>query len=399
MQRLVETLGAIGEQPGGGIVRPVYSAAWVSARDRLATWMREAGLEVRSDAVGNLFGRMPGASERTVLTGSHFDTVKLGGRYDGALGVLSALAALRALRRLDRQPDRTVEMVALCEEEGSRYHSNFWGTRGMLGMIEPSELDALRDEDGVTIADAMREVGLEPERYRDAIREDLDAFVELHIEQGRILYDQGLPLGVVSAITGLYRYLVTVEGRTDHAGTTPMDLRRDAFQAAALMSSAMTSLVEAEGRPAVVTTGWWDIQPGAWNIVPGLVRFGVDLRHPDEATKQRLAAACREACQRIATERSVRVSFEVVGDILPQGMHPEIRATIEAAATDCRVEFIPMVSGAGHDSQVMATRVPTAMLFVPSHDGRSHSAAEFTTPEDAARGATVLAHALHRLAY
>jgi allantoate deiminase len=396
---LVEALGGVGEQPGGGIIRPVYSPAWVEARRVLSGWMLEAGLEVREDVVGNLFGRIGGASPRVVLTGSHIDTVKLGGRFDGALGVLTALAALRVLRRTGAQPRKTLEMVALCEEEGSRYHSNFWGTRGMLGMIEPSELEQLRDDDGVTIGDAMRSIGLTPERFREAIREDLDAFVELHIEQGRILYDEGLPLGIVSTITGLYRVLVSVEGRTDHAGTTPMDLRRDAFQAAAEMSVELTRVVEAEGRPAVVTTGWWDVQPGAWNIVPGLVQFGVDLRHPDEGVKQRLGAATRATCERIAERRGVSVKFEVVGDIQPRDMDVDVRAAIEAAAEACGVKHIPMVSGAGHDSQVMATRVPTGMLFVPSHDGRSHSAAEFTTPQDAARGATVLATALQRLAY
>src|SRR5262249_22567884 len=230
------------------------------------------------DAVGNLFGRIEGDSPRTVLTGSHFDTVKLGGRYDGALGVLSALAALRALRPLGK-PKRSLEMVALCEEEGSRFHANFWGTRGMLGLIDAAEVQTLTDEQGTPIGEAMREVGLPPENVRQAIRQDLDAFIELHIEQGRILYDEQRPLGIVSTITGLYRFLTTVEGCTDHAGTRPMGLRRDAFQAAAEMSRAMTSIIEEAGRPAVLTTGYWIVEPGAWNIVPGLVRFGVDLRH------------------------------------------------------------------------------------------------------------------------
>src|SRR5262252_2316160 len=156
MQRLVETLGAIGEQPGGGIVRPVYGSAWVSTQRRLAQWMEEAGLSVRQDAVGNLFGRIEGDSPRTVLTGSHFDTVKLGGRYDGALGVLSALAALRRLKQQLGTPRKSLEMVALCEEEDSRFHGNFWGTRGILGLIESAELESLSDESGVTIAAAMR---------------------------------------------------------------------------------------------------------------------------------------------------------------------------------------------------------------------------------------------------
>jgi allantoate deiminase len=361
--------------------------------------MRAAGLAVREDAVGNLFGRIDGDSPRTILTGSHIDTVQLGGRYDGALGVLSALAALRVLHATAGKPKRSLEMVALCEEEDSRFHCNFWGTRGMLGLIETAELNELRDEQGVAIGQAMGEIGLAPEKYADAIRDDLDAFVELHIEQGRILFDEGLPLGIVETITGLYRFRVTVQGRTDHAGTTPMDLRRDALQAAAHIAREMTAIVEREGRPAVITNGWWDVQPGAWNIVPGLVHFSVDLRHPDEAVKQRLAAAVRQRGEQIAAERGVSVAYTVVGDVPPKDMDADIKAHLRAAAEACGVQWIPMVSGAGHDSQVMATGVPTAMLFVPSVEGRSHSAAEYTTAEDAARGATVLAAALHRLAY
>jgi allantoate deiminase len=398
MKHLVETLGAIGEQPDGGIIRHVYDPAWVAARQQLADWMRDAGLAVREDAVGNLFGRLEGDSPRTVMTGSHIDTVRLGGRYDGALGVLSAFAAVRALKKVGK-PKRSIEVVALCEEEDSRFHCNFWGTRGILGLIDAAELDALRDEAGVSIADAMRQVGLVPENYKGAARTDLDAFIELHIEQGRILFDEGVPLGIVDTITGLYRFKVTVEGRTDHAGTTPMDLRRDSLQAALQMAAEMTHIVEQVGRPAVITNGWWDVQPGAWNIVPGLVHFSVDLRHPDEVTMHRLGAAVRERGEEIARQRGVSISYEVVTDVAPKGMHPEIKAELQAAADVSDVPWIPMVSGAGHDSQVMANGVPTAMLFVPSVEGRSHSAAEYTSPEDAARGATVLATALHRLAY
>jgi allantoate deiminase len=399
MRFYVETLGKIGEQPGGGIIRHVYDPAWRTARQQVADWMRDAGLAVREDAVGNLFGRVEGDSPRTVLTGSHIDTVILGGRYDGGLGVLSALAALRSLKQHLGKPRKSLEMVALCEEEDSRFHGNFWGTRGILGQIEPAELDALTDDGGISIGEAMREVGLLPERFREAVRTDLDAFVELHIEQGRILYDGQLPLGIVDTITGLYRFRVTLEGRTDHAGTTPMDLRRDPLQAAAQFAAEMTRLIADVGRPAVVTNGWWDVRPGAWNIVPGHVEFSVDLRHPDEEVKQRLAGQIRQLGQDIAARRGISIGYDIASDVLPMHMHPGVKAELQAAADACGVSWIPMVSGAGHDSQVMATGVPTAMLFVPSEDGRSHSAAEYTTPEDAARGATVLAVALQRLAY
>src|SRR4030088_527757 len=332
MQRVVETLGAIGEQPGGGIIRHVYDAAWVAARQQLAEWMRDAGLAVREDAVGNLLGRIEGHDARTILTGSHIDTVRLGGRYDGALGVLSALAALRVLRASAGTPKRSLEMVALCEEEDSRFHANFWGTRGMLGLISAADVDDLRDEQGVSIGEAMREVGLDPERYADAIRDDLDAFVELHIEQGRILFDEGLPLGIVDAITGLYRFRATVEGRSDHAGTTPMDLRRDALQAAAQIAREITDIVAQAGRTAVITNGWWEVLPGAWNIVPGLVHFSVDLRHPDEATKQRLAAEVRRTGEQIAGQRGVGIAYEVVSDVLPRDMDAAVKHELQAAA-------------------------------------------------------------------
>jgi allantoate deiminase len=400
IERYVESLGAIGQQPEGGIVRPVYGPAWVEARRQLARWMHDVGLEVREDAVGNLFGRLRGADDnRTLLTGSHIDTVKQGGKFDGALGILAALAALTALREQAGLPRRSVEMVALCEEEGSRFHANFWGTRAMLGLIRPEELDALCDDEGTTIAEAMRAVGLPPERYQEAVRNDLDAFIELHIEQGRVLYDEEIEVGIVDSITGILRQLITVEGRTDHAGTTPMDLRHDAFQGAALMATELTRMVEREGRPAVATTGKWDVQPGAWNIVPGLVSFSLDLRHPDESTKQRLAAAIRDRCQAIAQERGLRISIQTMQDVTPEEMDSELRNVLEAAAESCGATHSRMVSGAGHDSQVFAQRLATAMLFVPSVEGRSHSAAEYTTPEAAARGSTVLATALHQMAY
>jgi allantoate deiminase len=400
MAELVETLGAIGEQLGGGLVRPVYSSAWALAREQLASWMGAAGLDVREDAVGNLFGRLRGAADaRTILTGSHIDTVKLGGKFDGALGVLSALAAVRALAQRVGPPRRSVEVVALCEEEGSRFAASFWGTRGMLGLIDPAELDALRDEDGLTIGEAMAATGFEPDRLAEAVRTDLDAFLELHIEQGRILFDEGVQLGIVETITGIISQLVTVDGQTDHAGTTPMDVRHDALQGAAEMALAITRLAEAEGRPLVATMGKWDVQPGAWNIVPGRVRFWLDIRHPDEATKQRFAETARGQCREIARRRGLRVGSEVLQDVPPMDMDARLKRALAAAADRHGFSHKPMVSGAGHDSQVLARRVPTAMLFVPSVEGRSHSAAEYTTPEDAARGATTLATALHSLAY
>ncbi len=401
LEQYTEMLGTIGLQAGGGIIRPVYSPAWVQARKQLAGWMSAAGLEVREDAVGNLFGRLRGTIDdtRTILTGSHIDTVKLGGRFDGALGILSALIALQTLREQAGKPQRSLEMVALCEEEGSRFQAHYWGTRGMLGLIHDKDLHALRDDDGLSIAEAMQAAGLSPERYREALRQDLDVFLELHIEQGRILYDEQIDIGIVESITGLHRQLVTVLGRADHAGTTPMNLRRDAFQGAALMAIEITRMVEQKGWPAVVTMGKWEVRPGAINIVPGEARFSLDLRHPDEATKQALVEAIRTTCETIAKQRELSVSIETTGNSLPAHMDSQLQQVLVQSAQACGATWKFMPSGAGHDSELMARRVPTAMLFVPSVEGRSHSAAEYTTLEDAVRGATVLATALYQLAY
>ena len=400
LQEYVDTLGSIGWQAEGGITRPVYSAAWVQARGQVAEWMRAAGLEVRGDAVGNLFGRLRGRDEsRTILTGSHLDTVPLGGKFDGALGILAGLVALRSLLEQAGQPRRSLEVAALCEEEGSRFPAHYWGTRGMLGMIQADELERLRDDQGVTISEAMRTAGLSPERYREAVRRDVDAFLELHIEQGRVLFDERINLGIVQAITGLLNQWVTVKGRADHAGTTPMDLRLDALQGAAQMAIEITRLVEQEGRPAVVTLGKWEVKPGAVNVIPDEVNFSIDLRHPEEETKQRLATAIRTRCEAIARERGLAISSEITSDSLPSSMDPALQSVLIQAAETCGASWRAMPSGAGHDSQEMARHLATAMLFVPSVEGRSHSAAEYTRLEDAARGAAVLATALYRLAY
>lgn len=400
LQTYIEALGSIGWQDEGGLKRPVYSASWMQARRKLAAWMKAAGLEVYEDTVGNLFGRMRGRDEkRTILVGSHLDTVPLGGKFDGASGILAGLVALQALREQAGQPQQSLEVVALCEEEGSRFPAHYWGTRAILGLIEAEELEQLRDDSGTNIAEAMRAAGMYPDRYREAIRHDLNAFIELHIEQGRLLFDEQVNLGIVQAIVGLHQRCIIVKGRADHAGTTPMDLRRDALQAAAQMALEITRRVEQEGRPAVVTLGKWEVKPGAVNVIPDEVRFSIDLRHPDEETKQRLAAALWTCCQDIAKEREVGVSSEIMSDSLPSAMDATLQSVLIHAAETCGASWKAMPSGAGHDSQEMARHLPTAMLFVPSVEGRSHSTAEYTTPEDIARGTTVLATALYQLAY
>lgn len=397
---LVEQLARVGAQPGGGIIRPLYSPAWREAQDMVAAIMADVGFDVREDAVGNVFGRLSGdVDEPVVLTGSHIDTVVHGGAYDGALGVLSAIVAVQACAAASGMPRRTVEVVSLCEEEGSRFPANYFGTRSILGLVGADEPEQLVDAEGVTLADAARSVGLDPARFGEASRDDFDSFLELHVEQGRTLVDSGLEIGVVDVITGLVWVEVVVEGRTDHAGATAMTNRRDALQAAARMVAAVESVALQEGHPAVATTGVVRVYPGGANIVPGRVEFTIDARHPDSAVLDRMLTAMREHCEAIAAERGVEVTVRALKETPPRDLDAGLRSVLRQAADACGASWRDLPSGAGHDSQTMGTRVAAAMLFVPSVDGRSHSPAEYSTPEDCARGASVLATALHAHAW
>ena len=400
-QQLLDTyvteLGAIGETPDG-MYRFMYDDAWQRARDALLQWIDDAGLEARVDAVGNVFGRLPGRGDGVILTGSHVDTVPSGGKYDGALGVVGGLAALAALRQ-QGTPETTIEVVSLCEEESSRFPANFFGTRAMLGLVGADEPDRLLDREGTTLAEAMRAAGLDPGAVADAERHDLRTFLELHIEQGRVLADEGVDVGLVEVIPGITWETITVLGRQDHAGATPMDLRKDALQAAAQMAREITTAVEREGRPAVVTTGRWTVEPGQPSVIPGLARFSLDLRHPDATVRDRLLDEVHRICDTVAERHGVEVDVVRDKDEEPATMDESLLEVLRGSAEACGASWRRMPSGAGHDSQLMASRVPTAMVFVPSVEGRSHTPAEYTSPEDCARGASVLATSLHRLAW
>ncbi|PZG21740.1 M20 family metallo-hydrolase [Nonomuraea aridisoli] len=400
MARYVEELGRLGELPDGGMARFQYDVAWAQAQDLVAGWMREAGLRVRRDAVGNVFGRLPGADDSaTILTGSHIDTVPEGGKYDGALGVLAGLAALEALAALGERPRTSLEVVSLCEEESSRYQANFFGSRAMLGLVGPDEPATLKDADGVSMAEAMTAVGLDPSAVATAKRDDVAAFVELHIEQGKVLETAGTDVGIVEVITGLVWEEIVVTGRQDHAGGTPMDARLDAVQAAAEISTAITRHVAETDKAGRVTFGRWDVRPGWPSIVPGEVVLSMDLRHTVAEDLKARADEVHRIAATIAARRGVEITFERLKDETPTVMDTRLREALTQAAADCGATSMDLPSGAGHDSQLMGEHVPTAMLFVPSVEGRSHCKEEYTHPEDCVRGASVLATALHRMAF
>ncbi|HWC75071.1 MAG TPA: Zn-dependent hydrolase, partial [Gemmatimonadales bacterium] len=364
LEKRLDELYAIGALPDGGTFRPLYSPAWAAAVERVERWMKEAGLKTRRDAAGNLWGRAEGTDKgKAIVTGSHIDTVRHGGRLDGALGIVAGLAAVESLRETHGRPKLSLEVVAICEEEGSRFTTNFWGSRAITGAIDRVDPE---------IAAAMRERGLDAGTIRAAAREDISTFVELHIEQGAVLETSGTPLAVVSAIVGTAHLEVGVTGRADHAGTTPMELRHDALAGAAAMIHAIESLARSLGRPAVATVGRLLVEPDQINVIPGRAVFTVDLRHADLGARRGLEERIRSLCSTIAAERSLGVAIRTLQERPPVPMDPEIRRLLARAAQDCDVEAPEMVSGAGHDAQILAARCKVGMLFVPSIGGRSH---------------------------
>jgi allantoate deiminase len=393
IERRLDELYAIGAQPdgGGGTYRGLYDAAWASAVERVERWLKDAGLKTKRDAVGNVWGRVEGTEKgKSVVTGSHIDTVRRGGRLDGALGIVAGLTAVESLLKDKGKPRRTVEVVAICEEEGSRFNTNFWGSRAIVGAIDHVDPD---------IAAAMRERGLDPGRTASAARDDIDTFVELHIEQGAVLESSGTPLAVVSAIVGTAHLQITVTGRPDHAGTTPMTLRHDALAAAAVMIQGIESIARSLGPPAVATVGKIRAEPDQMNVVPGRVVFTVDLRHTDLAARRALDQRVASICATVASERGLQIEILALQDKPPVPMHSDVRSLLARAARECGVKASEMVSGAGHDAQILAARCKVGMLFVPSIGGRSHCPEESTRPEHLELGTTVLKKALELLAY
>ncbi len=392
------TFGACGET---GVSRTVYSPAWVGATGQYAQWCREAGLEARRDAVGNVWGVLAGSEPGgSFVSGSHIDSQTPGGRYDGALGAIAALIALRTLREKYGRPKRTLEAVAFCEEESSRFPSaNFWGSRAIVGRIAPGDWDRIVGYGGETIGEAMREVGLDPDRVAQACRNDISGFIELHIEQGPILEQLGLPVGIVDAITGIRHYAAELRGVQNHAGAFPMDIRRDPMAGFAEIASGVINTAHRMGRPAVTTVGRAVVEPNFPGVIPAKVAFMIDARHPDPAARRRLYAAHEGLLREVVARRELDISIEVMLDQEPCLSDPFLIATLKSAAAAQGVTAHVMASGAGHDSQQIAAIAPVAMIFVRSRDGRSHTPDEFSSVTDMTAGVETLAAALHRLAY
>jgi N-carbamoyl-L-amino-acid hydrolase len=398
LRKDLEELGEIGTTPEGGVWRSSFSDADMEARRWYVQHLEEAGLHHWVDAAGNIYARV-GEGSPVVIAGSHLDSVPNGGRFDGALGVMAGLECLRSINDhgiLTRLP---IEVVAFTDEEGR--FGGFVGSFAVIGTMMYEEILRRRDLRGMPLADAMRQAGLDPTKIGEARRHpnDVKAYVELHIEQGPILESLGVPIGVVQGIVAGSRTWITFHGRADHAGTTPMAMRHDAFLGAAEFGLRAREMVLAEGSGTTVgTVGVMDLKPGASNIVPETAFLTLDLRDISWDVLQRLLERVRILAHEIADKWGLEVTVERMRTSEPAQMSPHVQAVIDEVARDLGHKTHWMNSGAGHDAQVMAKITEAGMIFVPSRQGRSHSPAEFTDWEQIENGANVLLNTLLRLA-
>ncbi len=396
----IEALAAIGRDPAGGISRPAWSPGFMEARRWLVERCRAAGLAAREDPAGNVFGRLGEGEPPTpvVMTGSHIDTVPRGGPLDGALGVLAGLECLRAVAESGRRLPRALEVAAFTDEEGRFY--GFFGSRAMTGSLDPALAARLADPTGLPLPDAMRRAGFDLARATEARRDPraIAAYVELHIEQGPWLEAEGVPVGIVEGIVGIRRRRLTFVGQPDHAGTTPMDRRRDAFFTAAEYATKSRELVVKAAPRAVTTIGVVEVRPGVANIVPERTALLQEIRDVEPPVLDRLAARSLALARRVAARRGLAVEIEELMRADPVRMSPRVQATIEAAAGDLGLRVKRMPSGAGHDAQILAGVTDAGMIFVPSQGGRSHRPDEWSDWEAIERGANVLLGTLLRLA-
>jgi N-carbamoyl-L-amino-acid hydrolase len=396
-QRITDHLAKLaefGKNPGGGVSRVAYTEADRLGRQYVSGLMTDAKLEVSIDAAGNIVGRRGGREHLPpLMMGSHTDSVPDGGNYDGDVGSLSAIETARTLADNDVILRHPIEVVIFQNEEGGTY-----GSRAIGSGLTEKELD-LVSQGGKTIREGIKFIGGDPDRLAEARRKkgDIAAYLELHIEQGGILDAEKIDIGVVEGIVGIKHWDVKIEGFANHAGTTPMRDRRDALLAAARFIDYVNRVVTRVPGTQVGTVGKIQALPGAYNVIPGTVTLGLELRDLDSAKIDMLFDAIREGANTIHSDTGTTFEFTPNLTIVPAPTSEPIRKLIADSARELRFSSKVMPSGAGHDAQEIARIAPVGMIFIPSVDGISHSPREFSRPEDIANGANVLLQALIKL--
>ena len=380
--------------PGNGCTRLPFTKEAREAVNYLRQLMEEAGLEVTEDAAGNVIGTLKGENpdEPCVMMGSHYDSVVNGGDYDGIAGVICAIEVARLLKEEGITPKRNFVAVGFCDEEGMRFGTGYFGSGAMLGHRDVEYTKNFADTDGITIYEAMKGYGLDPEKIGEAAWEEgsIGHFLEAHIEQGPVLDAEGTELGLVEGIVGIQRYMVTVHGRADHAGTTPMDMRMDAVDAATKVISKIADWAREKADGTVSTVGYINTVPGGMNIVAEKVEFTVDIRSMNNDNINDITNRIRKALDKEVAEFGGSYEMDNKLTITPVHLSEEMLDIMEE---DCKAKgysYRRMPSGAGHDSLEIGQSIPTVMIFTPSKDGRSHCPVEFTKYSEFAKAATIM---------
>lgn len=383
-----------------GTTRLLYDDKWQEAQKSLEKLMTDIGMEVEYDDVGNLFGTITGTEEpeSVIATGSHVDTVEQGGRLDGQLGIMGGYLAIKKLIEAEGKPKKSLRLISMAEEEGSRFPYAFWGSKNIFGEVKKEEVEGTADEDGVLFEDAMHDAGFDYLSGEPQFN-DMEAFIELHIEQGNYLENKDLKVGVVDSIVGQKRWDITLEGQANHAGTTMMEFRKDTVEGMSKIVSRSLDRAKEKGSPLVLTFGRVNPLPNTVNVVPGKTDFSMDCRHTDQDILNDFTDEVEEIMHEVAGELGLEISISKWMDEPPVPMAPELVEEMEQVAKDLDLSYEVMHSGAGHDGQVFAPHVPTAMLFSPSIDGISHNPEEHTEAEDIVQGLETLSETFKRLAY
>ena len=384
--------------PKAGVTRLTYSKEDLEARNYIKDMMRNYNLTVSEDGLGNIFGKLEGLdpSAPSVIVGSHFDSVPNGGAYDGAAGVVVGLEVAALFQEQQIQPVNSLEVIAMVEEEGSRFGGGLMGSRGMMGLLSEDDFQSIKDKNGVSVKEAMTNIGLDftKEKYRDP--KTIKAFLELHIEQGPILEEKNISIGIVDAIVGLTQLEVTIQGRAGHAGTTPMDKRADALVTAAQIISAFPKLAEEVGHGTVITTGQLEVFPNGSNVIPSKVIFSVDIRSGEE---EKVQQAINKVMALIESKNNSNVQSvaEQLLHTTPKVMDKEVHSLLTEACEKLDISYCQISSGAGHDAMIFSDYTACGMIFIPSRDGLSHCPEEWSDTKDLAKGATILYETVLRL--
>jgi N-carbamoyl-L-amino-acid hydrolase len=394
----IESLARIGSDPRGGVSRPSFSPADREARDWLKDKIEEAGLAYRRDGAGNIFGRL-GEGSPLVLAGSHIDTVINGGRFDGAAGVLAALECLRRLREEGWRPARPLEVVSFTDEEGSLV-GDFLGSRAFTGRLNRSEVERGLTSFGRPLGDVLAGTGITVESILGAHEErpQVAAYLELHIEQGSVLETKGAAIGIVERIAGKNYRWCSYLGRADHGGTTPLELRRDAFLSAADFALRGTQFVGKHHYGGVMTIGKVAVHPGSFSVVPGQVDFSLDLRSDSGETLRTMAKEILAIAEEVAAARGLLFRSRLVDETEPVSLSGSLVAMLKEEAAGLGYTPLPMTSGAGHDAQIVSSIADAGMIFIPCADGISHAPEESIEWDDLEKGANLLLRTLIRLA-